>query len=157
SLRDLAAKMIRSGMNGGAVVNLLRAQMDGSSAPHDERWRERYDSIPRLVKGAEERFADERETQAKEQKPQPQPQPRPRTQEGGGQQTSAIDEVIAKFREWLLLKDITPLLALLGTVAANYLPGDPVWFGIIAPGSSAKTEMLNSVYGLPNIHKSGPM
>jgi hypothetical protein len=57
----------------------------------------------------------------------------------------------------LLLKDATPLLALLGTVAANYLPGDPVWFGIVAPGSSAKTEMLNSVYGLPNIHKSGPM
>jgi hypothetical protein len=33
----------------------------------------------------------------------------------------------------------------LGTVAANILPGDPVWLGLIAPPSSAKTEILNSV------------
>jgi hypothetical protein len=104
------------------------------------------------VEGAEERFG------ASEQQPQskPQPQPQPRSQQGEPQ-ASAIDETVAKFREWLLLKDATPLLALLGTVAANYLPGDPVWFGIVAPGSSAKTEMLNSVSSLPYIHKSGPM
>ena len=60
SLRDLAAKMVRSGMNGGAVVNFLRAEMERSSAPHDERWQARYDDIPRAVKTAEERFrADE--------------------------------------------------------------------------------------------------
>jgi len=56
-----------------------------------------------------------------------------------------------------LLRDVTPLLALLGTVAANFLPGDPVWLGVVAPGSSAKTEMLNSVSSLPQVHKSGPM
>jgi hypothetical protein len=74
-------------------------------------------------------------------------------------QTTAcsIDETIAVFRKWLSLSDITPLLALLGTIAANYLPGDPVWFGIVAPGSSAKTEMLNSVSSLPHVHKVGTL
>ena len=52
SLRDLAAKLIASGMSAGAAVNLLRALMEGSTAPHDERWQERYDDIPRLVDGA---------------------------------------------------------------------------------------------------------
>jgi hypothetical protein len=65
--------------------------------------------------------------------------------------------VIAKFREWLKLRDVTPLLALLGTIAANFLPGDPVWLGILAPGSSAKTELLNSVSHLQYVHKAGPI
>jgi hypothetical protein len=39
----------------------------------------------------------------------------------------------------------------LGTVKANMLPGDPVWLGLIAPPSSAKTELLNSVSRLPYV------
>ena len=152
SLRDLAAKMIRAGTGAGATVNHLRALMGSSSTPHDERWQQRYDDIPRLVAGAEERFGAP-EVQPKEQPKaptQPTSQPQPQT-------PSSIDETIAKFREWLKLRDVTPLLALLGTVAANYLPGDPVWFGIVAPGSSAKTELLNSVSALPHIHKVGTL
>ncbi len=53
SLRDLAAKLIASGMSGGAAVNHLRALMEGSTAPHDDRWKERYSEIPRLVESAE--------------------------------------------------------------------------------------------------------
>jgi RecA-family ATPase len=53
SLRDLAAKLVLSGMNPGAVVNFLYAAMDASSAPHDIRWQERRQDIPRLVKSAE--------------------------------------------------------------------------------------------------------
>ena len=40
---------------------------------------------------------------------------------------------------------------MLGTIAANLLPGDPVWLGLIAPPSSAKTELLNSISGLPHV------
>jgi putative DNA primase/helicase len=54
SLRDLAAKLIASGMSAGAAVNFLRAQMNASSAPRDDRFQERYDDIPRLVESAEE-------------------------------------------------------------------------------------------------------
>src|ERR1039458_9745419 len=38
-----------------------------------------------------------------------------------------LESVIETFRRWLYLPDTTPLLAVLGTVAANLLPGDPVW------------------------------
>jgi hypothetical protein len=49
SIRDLAAKLIRSGMHPGAAVHLLRALMRVSACPHHDRWRERYDDIPRAV------------------------------------------------------------------------------------------------------------
>jgi hypothetical protein len=52
---------------------------------------------------------------------------------------------MAVYTKWLDLPDRTPIYVVLGTVAANLLPGDPVWTGIIAPPSSAKTEILNSV------------
>jgi hypothetical protein len=52
SLRDLAAKMVKSGTNDGAVVNHLRGLMDASTAPRDDRWQERWDNIPRLVTSA---------------------------------------------------------------------------------------------------------
>jgi RecA-family ATPase len=54
SLRDLGAKLIKTGMRPGAVVNQLRALMNGSATPHDDRWQDRYDDIPRLVEGAEQ-------------------------------------------------------------------------------------------------------
>jgi hypothetical protein len=52
SIRDLACKLVRSGMHPGAAVHMLRALMRASSIPHDDRWRERYDDIPRQVFGA---------------------------------------------------------------------------------------------------------
>jgi hypothetical protein len=62
-----------------------------------------------------------------------------------------IDEVIEVFGRWLILKDATPLYAVFGAVAANLLEGDPVWLGLIAPPSSAKTEILNSLSKLPYV------
>jgi hypothetical protein len=53
SLRDLAAKMIKSGTNPGAAVNQLRALMNSSNSPRDLRWTERYNEIPGLVGSAE--------------------------------------------------------------------------------------------------------
>jgi hypothetical protein len=52
TLRDLSCKMVASGMNPGAVVNILRDLMEKSEAPHDQRWQDRYNDIPRLVDGA---------------------------------------------------------------------------------------------------------
>lgn len=63
---------------------------------------------------------------------------------------AAIEATIAVFDKWLILKDHTPIYAALGTVAANLLPGDPVWLGIIAPPSSAKTDIMNALRKLPN-------
>jgi hypothetical protein len=52
SIRDLAAKMIRSGMHPGSAVRMLRALMRCSNVPHDPRWKQRYDDIARQVFGA---------------------------------------------------------------------------------------------------------
>src|SRR5262249_31329287 len=56
SLRDLAGKLIASGMEDGAAVNFLRALMDRSNAPRDDRWQARYDDIPRVVSTAREKI-----------------------------------------------------------------------------------------------------
>jgi RecA-family ATPase len=52
SIRDLAGKLIASGMSEGAAVNHLRALMEQCTAPHDDRWQERLDDIPRVVAGS---------------------------------------------------------------------------------------------------------
>jgi hypothetical protein len=57
SLRDLACKMVAAGTDPGATVNILRGLMAASEAPHDARWQDRYDDIPRLVDGAVELLA----------------------------------------------------------------------------------------------------
>lgn len=56
SLRDLAASFCASGMHTGAAVNHLKALMQASSAPHDQRWNERYKQIPQLVRTAQSKF-----------------------------------------------------------------------------------------------------
>ena len=174
SLRDLAAKLIRSGMKGGAAVNFLRSQLEGSTAPHDERWQDRYDNIPRLVDSAEQKYTppkDDDATAGATIAPNlpaiapaagnagaggtpPPPPPPPGT--GTGSPSSAagsalppIEETLQTFERWLHLPNRTPVYAMLGTVAANLLPGDPVWLGLVAPPSSAKTELLNALTGLP--------
>lgn len=57
NLRDLAASLVASGTAPGAVVNTLRALMEHSAAPRDERFKARYDDIPRTVTTAQEKFA----------------------------------------------------------------------------------------------------
>jgi hypothetical protein len=132
SLRDLAAKMAKAGTHPGAIVNQLRAMMEASAALRDDRFKDRMREIPRLVDSAVEKLKAAEQAIAQPVGP-----------------PCAIDETLAVFKRWLVLPDITPVLAVLGAVAANYLPGDPVWLGLIAPPSSAKTEVLNSIAGLP--------
>src|SRR5262245_52693451 len=49
SINVLAAKMVAAGMNSGATINMLRALMDQSTAPKDDRWRARVSEIPAAV------------------------------------------------------------------------------------------------------------
>jgi hypothetical protein len=54
----LAAKALRAGMKDGAAVNLLRALMESSVGPRDERWQARYADIPRSVSSAREKIGE---------------------------------------------------------------------------------------------------
>jgi hypothetical protein len=62
-----------------------------------------------------------------------------------------IEQTLEVFERWLILPNRMPVYAVLGTVAANLLPGDPIWLGVIGPPSSAKTEILNSISLLPHV------
>src|SRR5262249_24805168 len=165
SLRDLAAKWIASGMNPGAAVNSLRALMEASQGPHDERWSARFDDIPRLVDSAVEKYQAPQPQPAPASPPAAPPPPPPQTpgvqpagsQPSGPQPASAIEDTLKIFREWLLLDNDIPVLPMLGTVAAKMLSGDAIWLGIIAPPSSAKTEMLITVANIPNTEMVGTL
>ncbi len=52
-------KLVVSGMGGRAAGNHLRALMRQSQAPRDERWQNRFDSIPRAVGSARKKLADQ--------------------------------------------------------------------------------------------------
>jgi hypothetical protein len=164
SLRDLAAKLIASGTSPGAAVNQLRALMEASHGPHDERWNARFDDIPRLVDSAVEKYQTPQPQAGPASPPSlpppppppPSTQPSPGPQPGGPQATAGpIEDTLKIFREWLLLDSDIPVLAMLGTVAANMLPGAPVWLGLIAPPSSAKTELLSTLVKIPHVEMVG--
>jgi AAA domain len=54
----LAAKLICSGTSEGASINVLRALMDSSVGPRDERWQARYNDIPRSVETAAVKYRE---------------------------------------------------------------------------------------------------
>lgn len=56
SINILAASLIASGTHPGAIVNTIRALMNNSRAPRDERWTARYNDIPRSVDTAFQKF-----------------------------------------------------------------------------------------------------
>jgi hypothetical protein len=177
SLTRLAMKMLRGGTPEVTAVQMLRGLMDASQARRDDRWRDRYADIPRAVASAGRKLAAEQE-EAEQAAAQPQPQPAPQAPPppmpppppppqlsaapaAGAPQpqpaTSSIEDTLKIFREWLLLDNDFPVLAMLGAVAANMLSGDAIWLGIIAPPSSAKTEMLITLVNIPHTELVGTL
>jgi Bifunctional DNA primase/polymerase, N-terminal len=169
--RDLAAKMVRAGTDGAAIVNFLRGLMNSSAAPHDERWQSRYDNLPRQVDSMQEKLARAAAAAVAASAPTPapaggtppppppppiSPSVRP-TPSAAPVSNSPIEDTLKIFREWLLLDNDIPVLAMLGVVAANKLPGDAIWLGIIAPPSSAKTEMLITLANIPHTEMVGTL
>jgi hypothetical protein len=57
SIRDLAAMLIKSGMQRGAAVHLLAALVELSEASHDERWDARYRDVPRAIDSAYAKYS----------------------------------------------------------------------------------------------------
>jgi hypothetical protein len=71
--------------------------------------------------------------------------------------STPLERTVSLCGRWLFMPDKTPLYGLLATVAANRLPGDPVWLLLVAPPGSLKTELLNSLLGLPNVHPAATL
>jgi DNA-binding HxlR family transcriptional regulator len=53
-----------------------------------------------------------------------------------------LERLLSTFEKWLHLPDLSAVLLTLATIAANRLPGDPVWLMLIGPPGSGKTELL---------------
>lgn len=61
----------------------------------------------------------------------------------------SIESAVATFQRWLHLTNPRPLYVAWGTVAANRLPGDPVWTKIVGASGAGKTEIVRSFNALP--------
>jgi hypothetical protein len=130
STRDLAAKLLVSGMGDGAAVNFLRGLYDKSTCEHDERWRERYNDIPRAVSSAREKFT-------KTDKPAAEPPPQ-----------KSLAEVHAAFKKWLGEEyDLDAANGSMAATASERLSGDPLWLLIMGGPGSAKTETCIALAG----------
>jgi hypothetical protein len=74
-----------------------------------------------------------------------------------GSGTAGVETVVETYRRWLYMPSATPLLAVLGSVAANMLPGDPLWLLLVGPPGGGKSEILGGVTGLPAVHPAATM
>jgi hypothetical protein len=66
---------------------------------------------------------------------------------------TSLPDVKAAFCEQLWMPDFGMVEIALGTVAANRLPGDPVWTWLVGPPASGKSETLTSISRLPEVHR----
>src|SRR5262249_49296034 len=115
--------------NPGAVVNELRALMDASQAPKDDRWRARVGLIGAAVDSAMAKCSK-----------QPEPETPP--------PIATLTLVHQKFREWLGDDyDIDIIDAVLAAAAAERLTGDPLWLLVISGPGNAKTETVQALAG----------
>lgn len=69
------------------------------------------------------------------------------------EESVGLDQVTGAFQRRLHFPDPTVIYVVLGALAANYLPGDPVWLLLVGPPGRGKTEILNSLRNVPNLHE----
>ncbi len=63
-----------------------------------------------------------------------------------------IEKLKEKFSKWLLRVDPHLVEIVVATVVANRMGGDPLWMLLVAPPSSAKTELIRSLSLLSDVH-----
>ncbi len=69
-----------------------------------------------------------------------------------GRPSSAIQALAVEFQDFMHFPDPAPLYATMGAVAANMLPGNPVWLMLIGAPSTGKTQLLETLMNVPGIH-----
>ena len=88
----LAMKLLLTGMKDAAAVNLIRAWMNASSATRNNRFRSRYNDIPRAVSTAREKIGQSNKTEAEQ----------PATADGEQQNETAPQIKILSSAEFIL-------------------------------------------------------
>lgn len=77
--------------------------------------------------------------------------------QGAGDQAIGLSDVVATFQRWLHMPNPNALYLALAAVVANMMPGDPVWPLIVGVPGGGKTEILQSLTGLPRIHPTATL
>src|SRR4030095_1621463 len=72
--------------------------------------------------------------------------------EGAGAPSDALNAVISKLDEYLLIEDRDAVPLMLAAVVAHWLDCSPVWLMIIGPPSSAKTELITLLRDVKHVH-----
>jgi hypothetical protein len=72
-------------------------------------------------------------------------------------QSDHLAPTVEVFRKWMHLPNAAPLYAVCGAVAANRLDGDPVWLMLVGSPSSGKSEILQAVGSLPDVHPTASL
>lgn len=69
-----------------------------------------------------------------------------------------LEDILARCCHWLYMpenddgtNDTGSLEVILGAIAANMLPGDPVWLLLVGVPGSGKTELLNAIANVKNV------
>lgn len=57
-------------------------------------------------------------------------------------QRDRLAKLVKVFRRWMHLPNADLVYVVLGTIAANLIPGCPVWLMLVGPSSGGKTEIL---------------
>lgn len=70
---------------------------------------------------------------------------------------TTLTDVIDVFQCWLYLPDPSLVHVVLATVAANHTDEDPLWLIVIGASSGGKTEVLNAIGGLADVHQAATM
>src|SRR5271169_2757889 len=68
---------------------------------------------------------------------------------------SAIQALALEFQDYLYFPDPAPLYAVMGTLAANMIPGNPVWLMLVGPPSCGGTALLDTLLRIPKVHSVG--
>ena len=63
------------------------------------------------------------------------------------------ENILERCSHWLYMLDPGPIEVTLGAIAANKLPGDPVWLLQIGTPGSGKTEILNTIASVKDVHQ----
>jgi hypothetical protein len=77
--------------------------------------------------------------------------------EAGQYRTVRLAECIATFQRHLHLPDPCAVYVTLATVAANRAEGDPLWLLLVGPPGGGKTEVVNALSGLPDVHPAATL
>ena len=65
--------------------------------------------------------------------------------------------VESTFAKWLHMPDMSALHVVLGTIAANLRAGDPIWALLVGPPGGGKTEILQALSSLENVHPTATL